>query len=54
MWAYVCTRPDLGFLVSTLSRFSSNPTWEQFSALKRVYQYLQDTKDSKLVYHGGH
>ena len=54
MWAYVCTRPDLGFSVSTLSRFSSNPTREHFSALKRVYRYLQDTKDYKLVYHGGH
>lgn len=54
MWAYICTRPDLGFSVSTLSRFSSNPTPEHFGALKRVYRYLQNTKDYKLVYHGGH
>ena len=54
MWAYVCTRPDLGFSVLTLSRFSSNPTREHYSALKRVYQYLQDTKNNKLVYYGSH
>ena len=54
MWAYICTRPDLGFSVSTLSRFSSNPTPEHIGAVKRVYRYLQDTKDYKLVYHGGH
>ena len=26
MWAYIYTRPDLGFSVLTLSHFSSNPT----------------------------
>lgn len=40
MWAYICTRPDLGFSVSTLSRFSSNQTAEHLSAVKRVYRYL--------------
>ena len=33
MWAYVCTRPDLGFAVSTLSRFLSNPTPEHMVAV---------------------
>ena len=53
MWAYVCTRPDLGFAVSTLSRFSSDPTLEHMIAVKRLYQYLQATKDLKIVYRGG-
>lgn len=54
MWAYIYTRPDFSFSVSTLSQFSSNPTWEHFGTLKRVYRYLQDTKNYKLVYCSGH
>ena len=54
MWAYICTRPDLGFSISLLSRFCSNPTAEHLSAVKRVYRYLQGTKDYKLVYSDGH
>ena len=50
MWAYVFTRHDLGFLVSTLSRFSSNPAAEYCVAVKGVYRYLHSTKDYKLVY----
>ena len=50
MWVYVCTRPDLSFAVSTLSRFSSNPTIKHMIAVQRVYQYLQATKDLKIVY----
>lgn len=53
MWAYVCTRPDLGFAVSTLSRFSSNPTPEHMAAVQRVYRYLQATKDLRIAYLGG-
>lgn len=54
MWAYICTRPDFSFSVSTLSRFFFNPTWKHFCILKKVYWYLQNTKDYKLVYHGGY
>ena len=53
MWTYIYTRTDLGFSVLTLSRFSSNPTTEHLSTVKRVYKYLKDTKDYKLVYLGG-
>ena len=54
MWAYIYTRPDLGFLISFLSRFCSNLTAEHLNVVKRVYKYLQDTKNYKLVYTGGH
>ncbi len=53
MWVYVCSRPDLGYAMSTLSRFSSNPTREPMIAVKRVYKYLQATKDLKIIYQGG-
>ena len=48
MWAYICTRPDLGFSISFLSQFCSNPTIEHLCAVKQVYRYLQDTKDYNL------
>ncbi len=53
MWTYICTRPELGFAVSTLSRFSSDPTPKHMIAVKRLYQYLQATKDLKIVYRDG-
>lgn len=53
MWAYVCTRPDLGFAFSTLSRCSSTPTPKHMVAVQRVYRYLHATKDLKIVYRGG-
>ena len=51
--AYMCTRLNLGFAVSTLSRFLSNLTPKHIAAMQRVYQYLQATKDMKIVYRGG-
>ncbi len=40
MWTYVCTCPDLGFAVLTLSQFSSNSIFEHIIAVKPLYQYL--------------
>ena len=54
MWAYICTRLDLEFSVSTLSRFSSNLAAEHCVAVKQVYRYLHSTKNYKLVYSRGH
>ena len=50
MYAQVCTRPDLAFLVGILSRFQSNPTYEHWIASKKVLRYLQRTKSHMLVY----
>lgn len=43
---YICTRSDLGFSVSTLSRFSSNPTPEHFGALKG---FIDSCKIPKII-----
>ena len=40
MWAYICICPDLGFAVSTLSQFSSDPTPKHMIVVKQLYQYL--------------
>ncbi len=53
IWAYLCTHPNLGFAVSTLSWFLSDPTPEQMIAVKRLYQYFQATNDLKIVYRSG-
>ena len=54
MWAYICTRTNLGFSVSTPSHFSSNPIQKHFNVLKKGYRYLQDTKNYKLINYNGH
>jgi len=50
MYLVTCTRPDLGFFVSFLSRFSSHPLLCHHTALKRVFRYLAGTRTTSLVY----
>ncbi|TQE08250.1 hypothetical protein C1H46_006217 [Malus baccata] len=50
MYANICTRPDLAFIVGLLGRFQSNPGEAHWVAAKKVLRYLQRTKDFMLVY----
>ena len=51
----VCTRPDIAFAVSVLSKFLSNPTEVHWKAAMRVVAYLRDTLDYGLSLGGkGH
>jgi len=50
MYLITCTHPDLGFVVSFLSRFSSHPLLCYYTAVKRVFQYLARTHTTSLVY----
>ncbi len=50
MYAQVCTRPDIAYIVGILSRFLSNPGLDHWVAAKRVLRYLQRTKDYMLTY----
>ncbi|KAK8950761.1 hypothetical protein KSP39_PZI003380 [Platanthera zijinensis] len=52
MYATSCTRPDIAFSVSMLSRFTSNPGKEHWEALDRLLRYLRGTKDHALCYTG--
>ena len=47
MYAQVCTRPDIAFIVGVLGRYLSNP--KQAHSAKKVMRYLQRTKDYMLV-----
>ncbi|KAL4282801.1 hypothetical protein GQ457_16G019510 [Hibiscus cannabinus] len=50
MYAQVCTRPDIAYIVGMLGRYSSNLGMDHWIAAKRVMRYLQRTKDYMLTY----
>ena len=50
MYAQVCTRPDIAYIVGMLGRYLSNPGMDHWKAAKRVMRYLQRTKDYMLTY----
>ena len=41
MYAQVCRRPDIAFIVGVLGRYLSNPGMDHWKAVKRVMRYLQ-------------
>ena len=51
MYAYVTCRPDIGYAVTTLSKFSTFPTQYHYSYLQDVVQYLSRTKKWGIRYH---
>ncbi|XP_073067254.1 secreted RxLR effector protein 161-like [Primulina eburnea] len=50
MYAQVCTRPDIAFIVGMLGRYQSNPGLDHWKAAKKVMGYLQGTKDYMLMF----
>ena len=50
MYAQVCKRPDIAYIVGMLGRYLSNPRKDHGIAAKRVMRYLQRTKDYMLTY----
>ena len=50
MYLMSCTRPDIAFTVSCLSRFMSNPGADHWKAIVRVLRYLRYTRDYGLHY----
>jgi len=50
MYAMVCTRPDLAFAVSVVSRYMANPGKDHWQAVKRIFRYLRGTSDVGLCY----
>ena len=41
IYAMICTRPDLIWIVTKLSQYSNNPTKCHWTALKRVLRYIK-------------
>lgn len=52
MYAMTCTRPDVSFALSMVSRYQDNPGEAHWTAVKNVLKYLRNTKDKLLVYGG--
>ena len=50
MYAQVCTRPDIAFIVNVLGRYLSNPGHDHWVAAKKGMRNLQIKKDFMLVY----
>jgi hypothetical protein len=50
MYLMTCTRPDLAYAVSKLSRYTSNPSDEHWKSITRVLRYIRFTRDYGLHY----
>ncbi|CAM8943782.1 unnamed protein product [Rhodiola kirilowii] len=50
MYAMLCTRPDLAFSISVLSRFMSNPGGKHWLGMKYLLRYLSSTVKLGLVF----
>ena len=50
MYAQVCTRPYIAYIVGVLGRYLSNPGMDHWKAAKKVMCYLQRTKGHMLTY----
>lgn len=50
LYAFVISRPDIGYALVTLAKFASQPERIHFQMLKRVALYLHQTKDWGIMY----
>lgn len=50
IYAWQCTRSDIAFVVSKLSRFTSNLNSEHWRGIERIFGYLKKTKILSLHY----
>lgn len=53
MYAMVCSRPDLAYAASMISRFMSNPRMEHWNAVKWVLRYSKGSTNVGILYGGG-
>ena len=50
MYAMLCTRPNICYLVDMVSRYQSNPRPKHWQAVKHILKYLQRMRNYMLVY----
>ena len=50
MYAMLCTRPDICFVVGMVSRYQSDLGEEHWTAVKHIFKYLRRTRDYMLIY----
>jgi hypothetical protein len=49
MYVMLCSRSDISFVVSLVSRFQSNPREVYWFVVKRILRYIKGTKDYNLT-----
>ncbi|KAK4691687.1 hypothetical protein P7C70_g9295, partial [Phenoliferia sp. Uapishka_3] len=52
LWLSLSTRPDIAFAVSLVARFTACPGTSHWTAVKRIFRYLQATPNYGLRYSG--
>src|SRR5215216_7884520 len=52
MYAMICTRPDVSYALSVMSRYQADPGEGHWTTVKNILKYLKRTKDMFLVYGG--
>ena len=52
MYAMLCTRSDICYAVSIMSRYQSNLSFEHWIVVKHIHKYLNRTKHYFLVFGG--
>ena len=50
MYAYVACRPDIGYAVTTMSKFSTKPSAKHYDYLQGIAKYLRLTKDWEIKF----
>ena len=50
MFLMVCSRPDISYEVSRVSKFNENPGHDHWIAVKRIFRYLNGSRDMKINY----
>ena len=50
MYAMICMRSDMVYLLGVVSRYQSNPGENYWKVVKTILKYLRNTKDQWLVY----
>ncbi len=49
LYAYVTARPDIGYAIATLAKFSAAPSKLHYQRLKGVALYLRNTLDWGII-----
>jgi len=52
MYVINCTKPNIGYSISKLSRFVSNSSIDHWKTMKRLLKYLRYTMNYELHYIG--
>ena len=50
MFSMICSRPDLAYAISLVSRFMANPGKEHWNAVKWILRYLKGTLNYGIIY----